>query len=139
MIFKRNPGLDFLNQLGNGSMTDFLEIRYTGIGEDFLEAVMPVNHKTKQPFGLLHGGANVVLAESLGSVAAYLTLEGDHLSAVGLEINANHLRAVKEGNVKGVARPVHIGKKTQVWEIRIQDENEQLSCISRITLAIIER
>ena len=139
MIFNKNPGLDFLNQLGKGSMTDHLEIRYTAIGADFLEAEMPVNSKTKQPFGLLHGGANVVLAESLGSVAAYLTLDNEHQAAVGLEINANHLRAVHQGKVKGTAKPIHVGKKTQVWEIKIHDEEGKLSCISRITLAIIDR
>lgn len=139
MIFTEKPGLNFLNQMGKESMTGFLEITYTAIGDDFLEATMPVGPKTKQPFGLLHGGASVVLAESLGSVAAALTLEKDKAYAVGLEINANHLRPVKEGIVTGRASPIHLGKKTQVWEIKIKDDKDRLSCISRITLAILEK
>ncbi|MEX2514165.1 MAG: hotdog fold thioesterase [Cyclobacteriaceae bacterium] len=139
MIFKKNPGLDFLNQLGKDSMIDHLEIRFTAIGADFLEAEMPVNAKTKQPFGLLHGGANVVLAESMASVGAFLTLESENQQAAGLEINANHLRAVYKGKVKGTAKPLHVGRTTQVWEIKIHNEEGKLSCISRITLAIIDR
>lgn len=139
MIFTEKPDLNFLNQLGKESMTGFLEITYTAIGDDFLEATMPVGPKTKQPFGLLHGGASVVLAESLGSVAAFLTLDKDKAYAVGLEINANHLRPVKEGIVTGRATPIHLGKKTQVWEIKIRDTKDRLSCISRITLAILEK
>ncbi|MBD3631204.1 hotdog fold thioesterase [Cyclobacterium sp.] len=139
MIFTEKPDLNFLNQMGKESMTGFLEITYTAIGDDFLEATMPVGPKTKQPFGLLHGGASVVLAESLGSVAASLTLENDKAYAVGLEINANHLRPVKEGSVTGRATPIHLGKKTQVWEIKIKDNKDRLSCISRITLAILEK
>jgi 1,4-dihydroxy-2-naphthoyl-CoA hydrolase len=140
MVFKQKPSLDFLNQLGKDSMPGFLEINFTRIGTDYLEAEMPVNQKTKQPLGLLHGGANVVLAETLGSVAAMLTLEKEDHYAVGLEINANHLRAVKEGKVSGKAKPVHIGSKTQVWEIRITEGiNGKLSCISRITLAILQK
>jgi len=139
MIFKEKPDLNFLNQLGKESMTGYLEITYTAIGDDFLEATMPVSPKTKQPFGLLHGGASVVLAESLGSVAAFLTIDSDKSYAVGLEINANHLRPVREGMVTGRAKPIHLGKKTQVWEIKIKDSQDKLSCISRITLAILEK
>ncbi|MFO7822739.1 MAG: hotdog fold thioesterase [Cyclobacterium sp.] len=139
MIFKEKPDLNFLNQLGKESMTGYLEITYTAIGDDFLEATMPVSPKTKQPFGLLHGGASVVLAESLGSVAAFLTIDNDKSYAVGLEINANHLRPVKEGMVTGRAKPIHLGKKTQVWEIKIKDSQDKLSCISRITLAILQK
>jgi 1,4-dihydroxy-2-naphthoyl-CoA hydrolase len=140
MVFKQKPSLDFLNQLGKDSMSGFLEIKFTQIGDDYLEAEMPVNQKTKQPLGLLHGGANVVLAETLGSVAAMLTLDKENQYAVGLEINANHLRAVKEGKVRGKATPIHTGRKTQVWEIRITDDiNGKLSCISRITLAILQK
>jgi 1,4-dihydroxy-2-naphthoyl-CoA hydrolase len=139
MVFSKKPDLDFLNQLGKGNMSGFLEINFIHVGDDFLEAEMPVNQKTKQPFGLLHGGASVVLAETLGSVAAMLTLDMENQYAVGLEINANHLRAVKEGKVRGKAKPIHIGRKTQVWEIKITDINGKLSCISRITLAILQK
>lgn len=120
-------------------MTDFLDIKFTKIGEDYLEATMPVSAKTKQPLGLLHGGANVVLAETLGSVGATLTVDATKQYCVGLEINANHLKSVKEGIVTGVAKPVHLGKKTQVWEVKIYTEQGDLSCISRITMAVIDK
>lgn len=120
-------------------MTDFLDIKFSKIGEDFLEATMPVDHRTKQPLGLLHGGANVVLAETLGSVAATLTVDQNKQYCVGLEINANHLKSVKDGLVRGVTQPVHLGKKTQVWEIKIYNEQDELTCISRITMAIIDK
>lgn len=139
MIFQPNANLDTLNNWGKDTMTDFLDIRFTRIGEDFLEATMPVVNKTKQPLGLLHGGANVVLAETLGSVAATLTIDREYQYCVGLEINANHIRSVKDGFVRGVAKPVHLGKKTQVWEIKIYTDQNALSCISRITLAVIDK
>lgn len=120
-------------------MTDFLDIKFTQIGDDFLEATMPVTSKTKQPLGLLHGGANVVLAETLGSVAATMTVNQKEQYCVGLEINANHLKSVKSGLVRGVTMPIHLGKKTQVWEIKIFNEEGDLSCISRITMAVIDR
>lgn len=120
-------------------MVNHLGIEFTGIGEDYLEATMPVDHRTKQPMGLLHGGANVVLAETLGSLASSLTIDSKKQTCVGLEINANHIRSVREGKVKGVAKPIHIGKSTQIWEIKIYNEAEQLCCISRITMAILEK
>jgi 1,4-dihydroxy-2-naphthoyl-CoA hydrolase len=125
--------------MGKNTMTDFLDIRFTQIGEDFLEASMPVTDKTKQPLGLLHGGANVVLAETLGSVAATLTVDTSRQHCVGLEINANHLKSVREGLVRGVTKPIHLGKKTQVWEIKIYNGHDELTCISRITMAIIDK
>lgn len=139
MIFPPDLSLDTLNQLGKNTMTDFLDIRFTQIGDDFLEATMPVTNKTKQPLGLLHGGANVVLAETLGSVAATLTVDTSRQHCVGLEINANHLKSVREGRVRGVTTPIHLGKKTQVWEIKIFNGQDELTCISRITMAIIDR
>lgn len=120
-------------------MTDFLDIRFTKIGDDFLEATMPVDSKTKQPLGLLHGGANLVLAETLGSVASTMTVDQKKQYCVGLEINANHIKSVKDGLVKGITRPIHLGKKTQVWEIKIFNEIGDLTCISRITISIIDR
>lgn len=139
MIFPPNLSLETLNNMGKNSMTEFLGIRFTQVGDDFLEATMPVNSKTKQPLGLLHGGANVVLAETLGSVAATMTVNQNHQYCVGLEINANHLKSVKSGIVRGVTSPIHIGKKTQVWGIKIFNEDGDLTCISRITMAVIDR
>ncbi len=120
-------------------MTDFLDIRFTKIGDDYLEATMPVDSRTKQPLGLLHGGANVVLAETLGSIAATLAVDNNKQYCVGLEINANHIKSVRDGFVKGVTRPIHLGKKTQIWEIKIYTESGELSCISRITMAVIDK
>lgn len=120
-------------------MVEHLGIKFTGVGEDFLEATMPVDHRTKQPMGLLHGGANVVLAETLGSVASSLMVDQETHFCVGLEINANHLKAITNGTVRGVTTAIHIGKKTQVWETKIYSEKEELSCISRITIAVLEK
>jgi len=139
MLLKEKVDLEFLNDLGKNTMVNFLGIRITKIGHDFLEATMPVNERTKQPMGLLHGGANVVLAETLGSIASSLVIDSKKQYCVGLEINANHLKSVKEGLVKGITRPIHIGKKTQVWEIKIFSEKEELTCISRITMAVMDR
>lgn len=139
MKFKENVDLDFLNGLSKDTMVEHLGIQFTGVGEDFLEATMPVDHRTKQPMGLLHGGANVVLAESLGSVASSLMIDQETHYCVGLEINANHLKAITGGKVRGITKAIHVGKKTQVWEIKIYSEKEELSCISRITIAVLEK
>jgi 1,4-dihydroxy-2-naphthoyl-CoA hydrolase len=139
MVFLSIPTLEQLNTVRVHTMVDHIGLEFTGIGEDFLEATLPVDHRTIQPMGLLHGGANVVLAETLGSVAASLTLDRSKQDCVGLEINANHIRGVKYGKVKGTARPVHLGKSTQVWEIKIVNEANQLCCISRITMAILDK
>lgn len=120
-------------------MVSYLGIEFTEIGSDYIEATMPVDHRTKQPMGLLHGGANVVLAETLGSIAASLTIDIKKFSCVGLEINANHLKSVRDGKVRGVAKAIHLGRTTQVWEIKILNEGDQLCCISRITMAILEK
>lgn len=125
--------------MGKGSMVEHLGIEFTEIGEDYLKARMPVDNRTKQPFGLLHGGASVSLAETLGSVAAYSVIDPSKYKCVGLEINANHLRSETSGYVYGMAKPVHIGKSTQVWEIKISNEAEKLVCISRITMAVLEK
>jgi 1,4-dihydroxy-2-naphthoyl-CoA hydrolase len=122
-----------------GTLGETLGILITEIGSDFLRATMPVDQRTKQPFGLLHGGASVALAETMGSVASWLVVNPEFFIGVGLEINANHVRAVKEGHVTGICRPLHIRGKTHVWEIKILNEAEQLCCISRITVAIIPK
>lgn len=126
-----------ITRINEGTAADHLGIEITEVGPDYLLARMPVDARTRQPAGLLHGGASVLLAETLGSVAAYGTLpEGK--SCVGLEINANHLRGVREGWVYGRATPLHIGRTTQVWEVKITDEAERLVCVSRITMAVID-
>jgi 1,4-dihydroxy-2-naphthoyl-CoA hydrolase len=139
MVFLSQPSLDQLNSQSQNTMISLLGIEYTGIGLDYIEATMPVDHRTKQPMGLLHGGANVVLAETLGSIASSLTIDTEKYACVGLEINANHLKSVKNGKVRGVAKPIHIGKSTQVWEVKIFSVGDQLCCISRITMAILEK
>jgi len=125
-------------ELSRKGMPSHIGIEFTEVGEDFLRARMPVDDRTRQPFGILHGGASVALAETLGSMAAVMTLDTSKQSCVGQEINANHLRAVSSGFVIGTARPVHVGRRTQVWEIRITDEQERLVCISRITMYVID-
>ena len=136
-IWKQTADLEHINGWNGNSMVDHLGMRVTEIGDDYLRGTMPVDHRTKQPFGLLHGGASVALAESLGSLAGTMCLDATKEMAVGLEINANHLRAVTDGVVTGTARPLHVGRSTQVWEIRIEDERGRLVCISRLTLAVV--
>lgn len=114
-----------------------LDLRLTEIGDDYLRGTLPVDERTRQPFGLLHGGANVVLAETLGSVASNLALDTGKFHAVGQQVSANHLRSVRSGRVTGTARPVHLGGRSQVWDIEIQDEAGNLTCVSRLTMAVI--
>jgi len=139
MVFRGPVDLDELNRLSRGTLIEHLGIVFTAAGDDWLQATMPVAGFTRQPYGLLHGGASVVLAETLGSSAGTLCLDTRVQQAVGLEINANHLRAVTEGSVTGTARPVHIGRSTQVWEVRIEDERGKLVCLSRMTGAVVRR
>lgn len=129
--------LQRINGWSRGTMMEPLSIAFAEIGEDFLRGSMPVDTRTQQPFGLLHGGASVALAETLGSTAAILTLDTDKEVAVGLDINANHVRGVRSGLVTGTARPLHLGRSTQVWEIRIVDAQGRLACISRLTMAVV--
>lgn len=128
-----------LNDLSKGCMVEHVGINFTEVGSDYIKAEMPISPKTTQPFGLLHGGASVVLAETLGSVAASVIVSPLGKVAVGLEISANHIKGKKEGVVTGVAKPVHIGRSTHLWEIRITDEHEQLICLSKITMAILDK
>lgn len=136
-LWKRQTTLEQLNRSSEGCMVSHVGIEFTQLGEDYLEATMPVDQRTTQPFGLLHGGASVVLAESMGSMAGYLCTEGEQ-KVVGVEINANHLRAVFEGQVRGVCRALHAGRRNQVWQIEIFDARDKLCCISRLTTAVIE-
>ncbi len=137
-VFRREASLDALNAMSQGNAIAALGIEFTELGADFIRATMPVDGRTRQPYGLLHGGASVLLAETLGSSAGNLCV-GEGEVCVGLEINANHLRAVRDGAVTGTARPLHIGRSTQVWEIRIEDGRGRLACVSRITLAVVPR
>lgn len=120
-------------------MLEHLGIVFTDVGEDYISATLPVDRRTLQPFGLLHGGASVTLAETLGSVAASLCVDQSKQYCVGLEINANHVKSAREGIVTGTVRPIHIGKRTQVWEIRIVNPQNELISISRITMAVIDK
>ena len=131
------PTLAELNDRSRDNLADHLGMEFTAVDERSLSARMPVDHRTRQPYGLLHGGASVALAETLGSVAASLCLDPQRYRCVGMEINANHLRPVRSGFVTGCATPLHIGPRTQVWEVRITDRREHLVCISRITLAVV--
>lgn len=136
--FRGNHDLDALNASSRDTAMQALGIVFTHIGHDTLRATMPVDARTHQPYGLLHGGASALLAETLGSTAGMLTLaEGQ--ACVGVEINANHLRAVRSGKVTGTARPLHLGRSTQVWEIHIHDDDGRLVCVSRLTLAVVPR
>jgi len=137
-IFRRPRTLEDLNAHGQNTAVSHLGITIIELGEDFLRGTMPVDERTRQPYGLLHGGSSAMLAETLASVAANMCVEKDGQQAVGLELNCNHVRAVTEGFVTGTARPVHIGRKTQVWDIRIENEQGKLCCVSRLTLAVIE-
>lgn len=125
--------------VGKGNMGEHLGIEFTEIGPDYIKATMPVDHRTKQPYGLLHGGASVALAETLGSVGAAMVVDHNEYICVGQEINANHLRSVRSGFVTGTAKPIHIGSSSQVWEIKIHDERDHLVCISRLTVAVLKR
>jgi len=136
-IWQQDTDLARINGWAANTMLETLGIRYTGIGEDWLRGTMPVDARTRQPYGLLHGGASVALAETLGSSAAMLTLDPAKFGVVGLEINANHVRGVREGTVTGTAKALHLGRSTQVWEIRIEDERQRLVCVSRITMAVV--
>ncbi len=138
-IFKTITTVEALNKWSANTLAEQLGISFTVIGEDYLEATMPVDRRTHQPLGLLHGGASVALAETMGSVAATLCVDGTKQYCVGLEINANHIKSAREGFVTGVVKPVHVGRKTQVWEIRISNQIGELVCISRITMAVLDR
>jgi len=137
--FNRDLKMEDFAHLGKGNMGEHLGIEFLELGADYLMAKMPVDHRTKQPLGLLHGGASVVLAETLGSVGAIHTIDPSKYYCVGLEINANHIKSATNGFVYGKASPIHIGRKTQVWDIKITTEGGQLVCASRITLAVLER
>ncbi len=137
MIWNRTFTPEMLNNRPSNHIGALLGITFTEVGEDFLCATMPVDERTHQPAGILHGGASVVLAETLGSVAAYMCIDSEKWMAVGVEVNANHLRPVSKGYVKGICKPLHLGHKTHVWEIKMYNERGKMNCVSRLTVAIV--
>ncbi|MCU0403935.1 MAG: hotdog fold thioesterase [Chitinophagaceae bacterium] len=137
--YNKNLTTGELNALSKNTCGEHLGIEFTEIGNDFLMAKMPVDHRTQQPYGLLHGGASVVLAETLGSVGSAMVVDPEKYMCVGLEVNANHLSSVKGGFVKGICSPIRLGRTIHVWEIKIHKEDGKLICISRLTVAVIRR
>lgn len=137
MIWFKDYNLNDISFLSKNNMLEHLGIEITELGADFIKGKMPVDHRTVQPMNILHGGASVALAESLGSIGAFLTVDHTQFNCVGMEINANHLRPVSKGYVYGTAKPIHIGSKSQVWSIEIVNDRNKLVCISRITMAVV--
>ena len=131
------PDLAYLNAMRKNSICEVLDITFDAFDDNSITASMVVDHRTHQPFGLLHGGASVVLAETLGSMASYMCIDQKQFYCVGLEVNANHLRGVRSGRVSAVARPVHRSRTTHVWDIRLTDDSGKLTCISRLTIAVV--
>jgi len=138
-IWFKHYSLDDIGALQHGNMGGNIGIEIVRIGPDHLDARMPVDERTMQPDGILHGGASVALAETLGSIGGSMVVDRERFQVVGQEINANHLRAVRGGYVHGSAKPIHLGRRSQVWGIEIFDDRKRLICISRLTLAVIER
>ncbi len=130
--------LEELNERSKGTMGEFLDMKFTEIGDDYLCMTMPVDNRTKQPYGLLHGGASAALAETIGSVASSLCINPEKQICVGIEINCNHIRGKKDGIVIATAKPLHVGATTHVWDIKINDERGKLVCVSRLTVAILK-
>lgn len=136
---KNKVELSLLNELSGNTLAQYLDIQFTEVGDNFLRATMPVTNKTKQPYGLLHGGASAALAETVGSVASWMTIDRETQICVGIEINCNHIRGKKEGIVTATVSPLHVGAATHVWDIKITDEQEKLVCVSRLTVAILKK
>ncbi len=136
--FNKNLALEDL-YITPDTMGTFLNMQWMEIGNDFLKMSMPVDERTRQPYRLLHGGASCALAETIGSVASWLVIDNTKFMCVGLEINANHILSAKQGLVMATAKPLHIGRSTHMWDIKIHDENEKLICVSRLTVAILEK
>lgn len=136
-IWLQPPDLAALNAQSKNTVIELLDIRFEAFDDESLTASMVVDPRTHQPYGLLHGGASVVLAETLGSTASYLCIDSAKFYCVGLEVNANHLRGLRSGRVSAVARPLHLGRSTQVWDIRLSGDDGKLSCVSRLTMAVV--
>ena len=134
--FKKDWDIEKLNEFASNTMNDFIGIKFIEVGENYLKATMPVDHRTRQAYGLLHGGASATLAETVGSVGSVLVVDPEIYFCVGIEINANHLRSVKDGFVVATAIPLHLGMSSHVWDIKIIDKNEKLICVSRLTVYV---
>ncbi len=134
--FNKEMDIETMNNFGQNSMIEYIGIKIVEVGPDYLKGTMPVDHRTVQSYGILHGGASVVLAETLGSYGSVLVVDFPKYKCFGLDINSNHIRAVREGIVTGVAKPIHLGRTTHVWEIKIYNEAEKLVNISRLTMAV---
>lgn len=139
MIWYKKYTLEDINKIFSKNMTSYLSVRAVDLTDDSIQAVMPITDKVKQPYGILHGGASVALAESVGSIASALVINQDKMMAVGMEVNANHLRPKADGEVMATCRPLHLGATTHIWDIRITDEQGKLICVSRLTVAIIKK
>ncbi len=139
MIWFKEYTLQEINAINRNTLASHLEMEFTGIDENSLRATLPVDERTKQPAGLLHGGASAALAETLGSVGSYLIIDNSKQACVGLELNINHVRSVSGGKVTGIATPEHLGKTTHIWNIRIENEKKQLVAISRLTMMILDK
>lgn len=139
MLFNKGVSPGQLTEQCKDTLVSNLGIEFTEIGDDFIKARMPVDQRTIQPFGILHGGASLSLAETLGSISSHFIVDGERFYCVGMEINANHVRPADSGWVYGISRAVHIGKKSHIWEIEINNEDNKLVCISRITMAVLEK
>lgn len=137
--YNKDVMVEDIRSLGKGTMGEYIGIEWVEIGDDFVKARMPVDHRTQQPYGLLHGGASCVLAETVGSIASALVVDHSRFVCVGLEINANHVRSARDGFVIGTATALHLGSNTHVWDIKIHDEVQKLVCVSRLTVAVIPR
>jgi 1,4-dihydroxy-2-naphthoyl-CoA hydrolase len=137
--FHKELTIDMIKPIGDNTMAEYLGIEWVELGNDFIKAKMPVDHRTKQPYGLMHGGASCVLSETIGSVGSAMVVDHTKFICVGLEINANHVRSAREGYVTGIATPLHLGRNTHVWDVKIYDEAHQLVCVSRLTVAVIPR
>jgi len=137
MIWKFKPDIEALNQTGKQTALEQLGIAFSAIGDDWLEATMPVDHRTRQPAGILHGGATALLAETIGSVASVLIIDWPRQRPVGIELNISHLRSVSSGVVTGRVEPIRIGRRTHVWDIRVRDEEDKLIAVARLTMAIL--
>ncbi|MBK9734431.1 MAG: hotdog fold thioesterase [Saprospiraceae bacterium] len=138
MIWKTKPSMTYINTLNKDSMAGFLGIEITEFGDDYVKAKMPVNERTKQPMGLLHGGASVVLSETIGSIASFLMIDADKQSVVGIEVNANHIRGAKSGYVYSITKPIKTGRTIHIWQTDIYDELERMICTSRLTVMVVD-
>ncbi len=137
--FNKNLAMPDLNPLGPNTMGEYLGMEWVALGDDYLKMRMPVDNRTRQPYGLLHGGASCALAETVGSVASHFVIDPDKFICVGMEINANHVRSASKGYVTATCKPLHLGATTHVWDIKIHDEWEKLVCVSRLTVAILKK